>query len=129
MKRSILSIAIVVLLLSSCKKETVTTETTTIEADGTTTTTTTTSTDYDIRLRKAEDDYHNAEENVRVARERGDTKAEAAAREVADDAKDAWEKLKSGVKEGAQDTKEALDRAGDTAKVKYNEALEKAKAK
>ena len=107
MKRLIL-LAVCGMLFASCKKETVTTETTIVEADGTTTTTKTVTTDYDIRLQKAEADYRDAEKDVIIAREKGDTKAERAAQTAAEKAKQAWEATKAELREGAAKTKEVL---------------------
>lgn len=107
------------LLLSSCKQETVTEQKTVINPDGSSVTTTKTTTEYDLRkLEKAEDDYVKAENEVVVAREKGDTKAEKIARDAADKAKEAWEVTKREAKEAGQDLKEG-----------YNKTLEKAKAK
>lgn len=103
---------------TSCKKETVVEQTTTVNDDGSTTTTTKTTTDYDVmRLKKAEDDYNAAENDVRVAREKGDTKAEKIARDASAKAKEAWEVTKREVREAGQDVKNG-----------YNKTLEKAKA-
>ena len=106
-------------VLTSCKQETVTEQKTVINPDGSSTTITKTTTEYDIRkLKKAEDDYVKAENDVVVAREKGDTKAEKIARDAADKAKEAWEVTKREVKEAGQDVKEG-----------YNKTLENAKAK
>ncbi|HEX8270983.1 MAG TPA: hypothetical protein VF581_13910 [Flavobacterium sp.] len=129
MKNLILTLAIGgMLTLTSCKKETVVEQTTTVNPDGSTVTTTKTTTDYDVkRLRKAEADYTAAENDVIVAREKGDTNAERIAREAADRAKTAWEKTKEEVRKGAAKTKEATKEAGQDIKDGYNNALEKAK--
>lgn len=104
--------------ITSCKKETVVEQTTTVNDDGTTTTTTKTTTDYDLmRLKKAEDNYVAAENDVKTAHEKGDTKAEEIAREASAKAKEAWEVTKREVREAGQDVKEG-----------YNKTLEKAKA-
>lgn len=118
MKRITLLLAVCGMLLTSCKKETVVEQTTTVNADGSTVTTTRTTTDYDMKLKKAEADYNDAERNLKVARESGDTKAERVAQEAADKAKIAWEKTKETLKEAGDDTKDA-----------YNRTLERAKAK
>ena len=131
MKKAFLTIAVFgVFALTSCKKETVVEQTTTVSADGTTVTTTKTTTDYDVmRLKKAEDDYKAAENDVVVAREKGDTEAERVAQAAADRARKAWEITKREVKEGAEKTNDALKEAGDDVKEGYNNTLEKAKAK
>jgi len=130
MKKAFLAIALCGLVFISCKKETVVEETTIVSADGTTVTTTKTTTDYDVmRLKKAEDDYKAAENDIVVAREKGDTEAERAAQAAADKAKSAWEITKREVREGAQKTNDALKEAGQDVKEGYNKTLEKAKAK
>ena len=126
---SITMTACMMLMFASCKKETVVEQTTTTNADGSTTTTTKTTTDYDLmRLRKAETDYNNAEQEVVLARERGDTKGEEIARRAADKAKEAWEVTKREVKKGADKTKEAFQDVKEETKEGYNNAVEKAKA-
>ena len=113
MKKIILSIGFAVLLLS-CRKETTVEQTTTVNSDGSTVTTTKTTTDYDLKLRKAEEaelEYRKADSAVIVAREKGDTKAERIAQEAADKAKEAWEATKRELKEAGAKTKEALDDA------------------
>ena len=121
--------AVCLMLLTSCKKETVVEQTTSVNPDGSTTTTTRTTTDYDLkRLKKAENDYKNAERDVVIARESGDTKAEQVAQEAADKAKEAWEVTKRELREGAQKTKEAFQEAKADTKEGYNNAVEKAKA-
>ena len=124
MKNLVLTMAFGIMLLSAgCKKET-TVETTVTSEDGkTVTTTTTTETDYDLRLQKAEADYQAAENDVKAAHEKGDTKAEQIAQDAADKAKEAWEATKAEVRLGAEKTKEALKEV----KEGYNETLEKAK--
>lgn len=109
MKNLTLALAVFAgMALSSCKKEVVTEQTTTVNADGTTTTTTKTTTDYDLmRLRKAEDDYRKAENDVIVARKKGDTKAEKVAQETADKAKEAWEATKNELKKAGANIKDA----------------------
>lgn len=113
----ILTACLCLFLLTSCKQETVTEQTTVVNPDGSSTTTTKTTTDYNIsRLKKAEDNYVNAEKEVVVAREKGDTKAEKIARDAADKAKEAWEVTKREIKEAGENVKEG-----------YNKTLEKAK--
>ena len=118
MRKFLVAFAIGSLLLGSCKKETTVESTTTVNTDGSTTTVTKTTTDFDMKLKKAEDDYNNAEKEVVIAREKGDTNAERVARKAADRAKEAWEVTKREIKEAGQDVKEG-----------YNETIEKAKAK
>ncbi len=115
--KSILTTFALLLLLSSCKQETVTTQETVVNPDGSSTTTTVTTTEYDVRrLKTAEENYVNAEKEVVIARENGDTNAEKIARDAADKAKEAWEVTKRELKEAGQDVKEG-----------YNKTLEKAK--
>lgn len=117
MKPILITVAFALCLIA-CKQETVTKQETIVNPDGSSTTTTVTTTEYDIhRLKKAEDTYINAEKEVVIAKERGDTKAEKIARETADKAKEAWEVTKRELKEAGQDVKEG-----------YNKTLEKAKA-
>lgn len=109
------------IFVAGCKKETTVTETTTVNEDGSTSTVTTTTTDYDVRLRKAEEDYRRAENDVVVARERGDTEAERVARDAAAKAKTAWEATKSELKVAGAKTKEVFEDARKEIKEEFND--------
>ena len=99
-------------LLAACTK-TVKVETTeTIEDGKVTTTTTTTETDYDLAARQAESDYRAAEEEVVLARQRGDIEAEREAKINAAKAKKAWEDMKSGLEKGLDKTADVVDKVG-----------------
>lgn len=119
------------LALVSCKKETVET-TSTDMADGdtiVTTTTTTTTNGINVESDSVKARWERAKEDVKAAVAKGDKKAQEAAQKTADEAEAAWNKLKSNVKEDAEATKAKLDEAKQDVKEKYNETLEKAKAK
>ena len=120
------------LALASCKKETVeTTNTDMVDGDTivTTTTTTTTTNGMAVETDSAKVRWERAKQDVKDAIARGDKKAQDAAEKTADDAETSWNKLKANVKEDADATKAKMDEAGDNMKEKYNETLEKAKAK
>lgn len=120
------------LALASCKKETVeTTNTDMVDGDTivTTTTTTTTTNGMAVETDSAKVRWERAKQDVKDAIARGDKKAQDAAQKTADDAEASWNKLKANVKEDADATKAKMDEAGDNMKEKYNETLEKAKAK
>lgn len=144
---------------TACKKETVETVDTDVNGDTTTVvTTTTTENVVDVNTEKAEADLKAAKDRLQEAIAKGDKKAEEAAQKAVTEAEAAWNNLKSGVNEGADKTKAALedaknatekglentkaklDAAADKtkanleeakadSKAKYNEMLEKAKAK
>jgi hypothetical protein len=107
--KKLIYFGLVFVSLYSCKREVTVEQVTTVQDDGTTVTTTKTTTDYDFRLRKAEDDYNRAETEASLAREHGDTQAERAARETAAKAKEVWEATKAEIRDGASKGKEALN--------------------
>ena len=112
MKKLVFTIAGAFLLIACTK--TVKVETTeTVEDGKTTTTTTTTETGYDIATRQAESDYRAAEEEVVLARQRGDIEAEREAKINAAKAKKAWEDTKAGIQRGVDKTEAALNKVGD----------------
>lgn len=117
---------------ASCKKETVeTTNTDMVDGDTivTTTTTTTTTNGMAVETDSAKVRWERAKQDVKDAIAKGDKKAQDAAQKTADEAETSWNKLKANVKEDADATKAKMDQAGENMKEKYNETLEKAKAK
>ena len=112
MRKTVFTLALFGLLVTASCTKTVKVNTTETIEDGKTVTTITTETDYDMRVRKAEDDYNVAEGEVRAARDRGDTKAERIAQDAADKAKSAWEATKSELQEAGAKTKEAIRKTG-----------------
>lgn len=112
MKKLMLSVVALgfALATTSCKKET--TETTITTGTDTTTVvheTVTFDENVQAEINEAEIRYNKAEADLKAAVDRGDKKAEEAARKVRDEAKSSWENLKNATNKAAEDIKQGAE--------------------